>query len=316
MFDKVFPSDSRVAGTRGWRVVIHERDTAPGFDESFDILPGTSMSMALTTTQISRLPYPHGNCARRTILQDTKFVETKSACMTACLRNAIENHCGCVSAKLALDHTRLFGKYCLFYNESDQFQIFRNYNWELGIRRQEIEDHKKGLHSVCEENCHWRCDETLYEVQTSLATFPTKEAMAWFFTNYLYNNPNKNESLAWSHFIRDVKDPNMSAEEYKYKPSTKSQPSVIPITVSEVIKSSFARVNIYFKTMTIQKKIQNQSYTLGQLWADIGGTLGLWVGLSVFAVVDFATKLKSFFSSSAHVADDSTVVEVRSITIT
>ena len=35
--------------------------------------------------------------------------------------------------------------------------------------------------------------------------FPPKEAMAWFFTNYLYDNPNKNESLAWSHFIRDVK---------------------------------------------------------------------------------------------------------------
>ena len=68
--------------------------------------------------------------------------------------------------------------------------------------------------------------------------------------------------------------------------------------------------------MTIQKKIQNPSYTLGQLWADIGGTLGLWVELSVFAVVDFATKLKSFFSSFAHVADDSTVVEVRRIKIT
>ncbi len=42
--------DSPVLGSRGWRMAIHEPNTLPAmFDEGFDILPGISTSISLTS---------------------------------------------------------------------------------------------------------------------------------------------------------------------------------------------------------------------------------------------------------------------------
>ena len=46
--------------------------------------------------------------------------------------------------------------------------------------------------------------------------------------------------------------------------------------------------------MIILRKIQQPSYTKGQLLADTGGTMGLWVGLSVLTIVEFVTKFHYF----------------------
>ncbi len=44
--------NSPVLGSRGWRMAVHEPNTLPAmFDEGFDILPGISTSISLTSMQ-------------------------------------------------------------------------------------------------------------------------------------------------------------------------------------------------------------------------------------------------------------------------
>ena len=185
----------------------------------------------------------------------------------------------------------VLGKYCLFYNKSYPLQVFKNHDC-----KENITNNLEWVHE-CEESSKWRCEETEYKLQTSFSEFPTREAKAWFFTNFLDNNPRRDELLAWQYFIENVKEPNKTVDEYKNTEATLLHTeSVIPKKTADWISYSFARVNIYFNSMTILRKSQQPSYTMDQLWADIGGTMGLWAGLSVLAIVEFLTKVHNFLS--------------------
>ena len=48
--DKAYTTNSPVLGSRGWRMAVHEPNTLPAmFDEGFDILPGMSTSISLSS---------------------------------------------------------------------------------------------------------------------------------------------------------------------------------------------------------------------------------------------------------------------------
>ncbi len=53
------------------------------------------------------------------------------------------------------------------------------------------------------------------------------------------------------------------------------------------IRKSFAMVNIYFENVNMYQKKQTAAYGVWDLFADVGGILGLWVGISVLTVTEF-----------------------------
>ena len=86
----------------------------------------------------------------------------------------------------------------------------------------------------CDEKCKWRYEETDYKLHTSFSEFSTREAKAWFSTTFLYNNPNRDELLTWNHFMKNIKDPNKSVDEYKFTALTVLEmESVIPKKTAE-----------------------------------------------------------------------------------
>ena len=298
--DKPFGLDSREVGTRGWKLMVHERNTVPSTGESTDIMPAISTSIALKTTQISRLSHPYGNCVERINVPDTNYEGTIQTCKSACQEEIVEERCQCVSTRLVQNHTALFGKYCSFYNESVQMQLFKTYNCEAEVMEM-LHDNNDNEVS-CQGRCKNRCEETEYDLQTSFSVFPTREAMAWFFTKYLYNNPERDRLMTWDYFLNNVKDSNRTPDDYKYSLQAREEGfSVIPNEVAKWIWYSFSRVNVFFKDSRIQKRQQNPSFSLGQLWADIGGTIGLWCGFSILTLMEFVTKFKKFMPKKGEV---------------
>ncbi len=93
--------------------------------------------------------------------------------------------------------------------------------------------------------------------------------------------------------MKHLKEENKSTEDYTYKarPFNGGNVSIITKQMADWIGSAFARVNIYFNTMSTTERRQSPSYGLEQLWADIGGVLGLWVGLSVLTLVDVLSRI-------------------------
>ena len=58
------------------------------------------------------------------------------------------------------------------------------------------------------------------------------------------------------------------------------------LTSYDFITDNFVRVNVYLSDMEVEVQEQQPSYRLSNLFSDIGGTLGLWVGLSLLTVVE------------------------------
>lgn len=145
----------------------------------------------------------------------------------------------------------------------------------------------------CEQGCHWRCDETKYETHKALSMFPTPEVMAWFFTAYVFENPQRDKLLAWKHFTeRIARADNKTAQDYLFHRTNVSEShSRVTQRMEDWISSSFARVNVYFEDAIVVRKRQIASYRWNDLLADVGGTLGLWVGISVITVFEILTLL-------------------------
>ena len=259
-------------------------------------MPGYATCPGLQSKQISRLPHPYTNCTESVKIQDTDYVQMMRTCRQICKATKIKEICGCKSAEMAPYHLDTSEIYCLYYNDSDPSQIFKTYTCERDLICKCGNDGDDELLS-CVRFCKSRCEETQYDIQLSLSLFPTREAMAWFFNDFLYHNPNRNQLVAWEHFMTKVKDPNKTMDDYLYQSNTTPEKSVIPQTTADWISSSFARVNIFFQDMTTVKTVQVANYGWERLLADFGECIGLWVGLSVLSVFKETSKCKRFFSS-------------------
>ena len=270
-------------------MVVHEQNTLPAvFGEGFDILPGMSTSVALSSTQISRLPSPYTDCVPDYVLPNTNYKLTQSACRRKCMSEAVEMHCGCIPTEITPYHYPE-DVYCLTLNLTNLTEVFVQMECEDRVKKaRDGEEIFKGI-KTCEQHCNWRCEETEYSMQMTTSVFPTPEVMAYFYTLYIYQNPDREKLLAWKHFNdpkRFIKEENKTTEDYLYKPRTVRGETVMTPNVTKWISESFARVNIYFKDVTVLRKKQSASYNLGDLFADIGGVLGLWVGVSVITIFE------------------------------
>ena len=61
-----------------------------------------------------------------------------------------------------------------------------------------------------------------------------------------------------------------------------------------LIRKNFVRLNIYLKDLIVEEIIQKRTYELENLFSDMGGTFGLWIGVSIlswFEIFEFGVKL-------------------------
>ena len=56
-----------------------------------------------------------------------------------------------------------------------------------------------------------------------------------------------------------------------------------------MFKENFLALQIYYNDFTVECTVHTPTYDLTSFWSDLGGQLGLWIGASMFSVIEFGS---------------------------
>ncbi|CAH1782518.1 unnamed protein product [Owenia fusiformis] len=254
---------SKLNNAAGARVMIHAPNTMPSpTDQGFDIPPGFSSSVGVSVSTRTRLGEPYAKCSKREINIGTDYLYSDNICLKLCQQRYVMGNCNCISSLLPFDRsTDLY--FCGHMDYNNNASFFENMACESRVLEEFV--HNEDVRREC--GCHPPCNNYIYNYQTSQSYWPLEYYQADFYDLYILSDPNKENLKAY----QNLKHHNV--------------PQLIE---KGLIRKNFLRLNVYLKDLTIVQHIEKRSYAIENLFSDVGGTFGLWAGMSILTICEFS----------------------------
>lgn len=286
---------SPMSGTEGVRVVIHPPDTEPfPHTEGFDVPPGHAVTFGVRARKNVRIGAPHGNCSNENPFgTEDHFDYRLMSCQKKCVQRSIVAQCGCKDITLpghdAYPHVLFcssdidISPHCAYNATEDCVRaLYRVYDRFMCARNTTAKMSGNATASqLC--GCFPPCREVSYDITYSLSKWPAEsfdgeEAYVDIFRTERY--PERFDGPE-------------DREKYDLYGEFFDAPN------RRVAMRNFARLNVYVADSNVLKTEETADYTESQLLSDIGGQLGLWVGISVITLAEvlelFLDVFKYFF---------------------
>ncbi|GFS20679.1 FMRFamide-gated Na+ channel [Elysia marginata] len=294
----VYNVDNNILHSAGVRVVVHAPGTMPSpVDHGFDIPPGYSSSVGLKAVLHTRLSKPYGNCTEGTLSGVQSFRNTFFACLQLCKQRLIIKNCKCKSSALP-DVPDPNVTFCGSIRDWPDILANKTGGYPLGafIETKGLDcaehwerriNNDRAYEKDC--GCFQPCSETAYLKSLSLSYWPLEFYQLDSLEN-IFDTRKRNSTRTGEHFM-DVaynnlyflakdKNKNLSKEE---KDETAKE---MAKEASDLIRQNMLRLNIYLEDLSVVEYRQLPAYGLADLFADIGGTMGLWMGISVLTIME------------------------------
>ena len=274
-FDGSYNTYSNTENSQGLRVIVHENETFPRpRSAGFNTMPGNSISVALQVQNITRLGNPYGSCvANRESSGYGGYSYTTDLCFENCLATHIIENCDCIDIdyyipeKYSLDDY----KYCLDFSDG-----FSNFAERLECRDNAVDEFFENENDVRDNcNCIEPCARVEQTMTISESKWPAPIYMRDMFSEFVEGHPVA-ENLTAYQLSSIIFDDNRTLDMIDY------------------MNQNFVRLNVYFQDTNILQRSEVPSYSFGSLWSNIGGTIGLWAGLSIITIIElifFLTRL-------------------------
>ena len=220
------------------------------------------------------------------------------ACQKMCLQHHIIDKCGCGDVGLPM-LPRFKGKVPLCRNDEDMpnecmfnatqkcLDTLLALNSRIKCARSTKASLTKNTTALESCYCFPPCDEFTYDVSYSLSKWPASgyEGDAAYFD--VFGIVKFNDRF------------NTSKLQDKFKLMTE----YFNVNDREETMKNFARLNVYIADSNVVKTQESEDYTRNQLVSDIGGQLGLWVGISLITlteVLELAIQVFRYMTSSSY----------------
>ncbi|RUS89854.1 hypothetical protein EGW08_002384 [Elysia chlorotica] len=236
---------ANLATEAGVRVLIHKRGSMPFPEENgITVMPGRSTSIGIKQLKFSRLPPPHGVCAKKGTIDDyySKHIGTsysKLSCLKSCYQNNIMAQCGCAVP---------------FYFVPPKADVCNMLNKTTEWCVTNLPDRFPDRFSACDQLCPQPCEETEYALSVSTSVWPSEK-----YEDFLSTKLGQTNSL---YTDTDIED-------------------------------DFTKIQIYYQDLIYTYIDQQKAYESMNLISDLGGQLGLWLGLSAITIGELCSFLFS-----------------------
>ncbi|XP_050392953.2 amiloride-sensitive sodium channel subunit gamma [Patella vulgata] len=264
-----------LSASAGIKLLMHNQSYMPfPADNGLDLEPGRRSSVSLSLLQVERTEPPHGTCHKygrdegRKVnayseLQSLPIEYTDQACYKTCLQLNIIKTCGCCYPYQPCSGIALQSG--LDMHDDVQFCNISNTDITSCVKGIQRRYNKNDL--GCSDICKPSCRELMYNSQISSSLWPTNPAMSDLIDRLKVNDPSLKPKLD-----------NMTADEQR-----------------TFIRDNVLKVDIYYQKLNYETISTTPSYMLEDLLSDIGGQLGLFLGLSVVTMMEFVELFVDIF---------------------
>ena len=273
---------SPMSSNDGVRVVIHPPDTEPyPHTEGFDVPSGFSVTFGVKARLNHRIGPPHGNCLDKDPFSDLHGHQYRLiTCQRTCLQKIIVNECACKDISLPGAHIFPGVKFCTNDDEIPRncglnatadciAGLYQVYQRLICVRNTTARVTQSATYAR-ECGCYPPCEEISYDITYSLSKWPA-------------------DSFEGVQTYNDI----FSVSSYVPRLLLSSSPAKIALytdyfstdNLRKAMKD-FSRLNVYIADSNMIKIEESADYTQSHLLSDIGGQLGLWVGISIITLAE------------------------------
>ena len=267
--------DSFTEQTAGVKLELHAKGTLPNPTISgVDVLPGHSTSLALKQNEREIVGKPYSSCtSRKNLANLNDYRYSTLRCFDVCKSTYVFNSCGCVNPDSPIpDSLRSMNvQYCGTYNESYGNATEALNHWIANVRC-EKQARLSFTASICDDkeyhSCPEACKYNKYDVSLSSLVWPSVPTLIDTYHDFVQGW--KAEYVLYEAFHDAIN--NRSIESFR-----------------DLMWYNLARVNLFFNDPKVTVIKEVPSISMYDLFANIGGTIGLWAGISIITAIEFLT---------------------------
>ncbi len=255
----------------GFHVALVPQKTSPTVGTfGWGIPLGTAVAVSFKAEAYRRLPEPYSKCVP--VYWHKEHVYSFQECINKCACQRVVEACGCLptTTQVRRNHSESETPSCAS-------ELFTNNTKTIKMLYCESITEQNG--SDC--NCHVPCHEETYPLSASESSWPAQRSID-SFPNYIFEHHYKKDNLkAYKHF-----------QTLKAQNASKNR-------IHHWIRNHFVRLNVFSSTRYRSFKAEVPMYTATDLLCNIGGCLGLWMGISLVTSAEIIQVLFKLLQASA-----------------
>ncbi|CAC5399535.1 unnamed protein product [Mytilus coruscus] len=238
----------------GIRVDIHEQNTLPfPTEEGFLVSTAFETHIALKKIDILRSDGNHGDCNTYADFEaEYGYKFTRQLCLALCLQDEMLERCGCHSSTLEEYRVKLHKNHtrmCRSKSVNDEYVVHLDRECEALVK---LEQRRRLVPCRCTNPCK----ETRYSRVITARQWPTDE-----YANILVASVCEQRPEVCNHIVNKKKD-------------------------SRSLSQDFLRLTIYYEDLNYEEMYETPEIEVQQFASDVGGAIGLWIGLSILSVFE------------------------------
>lgn len=272
----------------GASVMFHPRGTKPDPSTAVYVSPGTYQQFYVEQKNLTRLPQPYGNCSDRQhthLHEGSSLPYSRATCISLCRQRQYIDACGCLDVyEYFTDDELEMGNYTFCLNITQLLESSTNRVndtlterfWNVIYCLYDFVPNE----NICD--CPIECFEIQYSSSSSSAVWPNIYNELAFYDRFLRNDGRYSKKFeVYEKIWNNRNDSEVGVE------------TLEQLSKLNLIKGNFVKISIKMRQKNTEVVKYIPAITWDTMASNLGGSLNLWLGISVMTAVEIVELIYS-----------------------